>query len=190
MTPDAGDHLEQMMKRYQCGDAAAFAEIYRRTLGSLEAYLRRWTAGAPVDDLAQETYLQVIRARRAYRPEVPFLPWLLAIARHVALRARRTHARRWGREVAMAAHPPAAAASPPIDAASRVDLERALAGLDPEHQEILWMAWVEGFTAKEIASVTGATAGAVKVRLHRLAKRLRADSCGLAPMPERRAGQR
>ena len=89
----------------------------------------------------------------------------------------------------MAAHLPAAAASPPIDGASRVDLERALAGLDPENQEILWMAWVEGFTAKEIGSVTGATAGAVKVRLHRLAKRLRGGSCGLAPMLDRPARQ-
>src|SRR5258708_30382840 len=127
MTPDAGDRLEEMMKRYQHGDAAAFEEIYRRTVGSLEAYLRHWTGGAPVDDLAQETYLQVIRARRAYRPEIPLLPWLLAIARHVVLRERRTHARRWGREVAMESHLRAAPGSPAAHRASRVALDPPLA---------------------------------------------------------------
>jgi RNA polymerase sigma factor (sigma-70 family) len=173
MAPDSSDRLAQLMTRFQSGDGAAFEALYRLTTGSVEAYLRRFTRGGPVDDLAQETYLQVLRARRAYRPQVPFLPWLLAIARHVALRQRRTHARRWAREVASEAHMAAAVAPLPTDGASRLDLERALGELAPQEQELVWLAWVEGFTGAEIAAVTGLTAGAVKVRLHRLGKRLR-----------------
>src|SRR5260370_335833 len=97
MALDPNDRFAQLMTRFLSGDTAAFDDLYRQTVGAVEAYLRRWTRGAPVDDLAQETYLQVLRARRAYRPQTPLLPWLLAIARHVALRHRRTHARRWGR---------------------------------------------------------------------------------------------
>lgn len=46
------------------------------------------------DDLVQETFLQLHRARRAYSPDYPVQPWVLGIARHVFLLNRRSRLRR------------------------------------------------------------------------------------------------
>lgn len=45
-------------------------------------------------DLLQQTYLQVHRARRSFRPGLPLRPWAFAIARHVWLMDVRTRSRR------------------------------------------------------------------------------------------------
>ena len=49
------------------------------------------------DDLVQETFLQLHRARHTYNPAFPLLPWAMAIARHVWLMDRRTLSRRRAR---------------------------------------------------------------------------------------------
>lgn len=169
----AGAELAALMRRYQDGDAEAFEELYAEANGIVEGYLRRMAPAEAVPDLAQETFLHVIRARRTYRPDRPFLPWLFAIARHVVMGSRRRWARRWSKEVAMDAYPDGLAVDAPRDPVEKHRVERALETLPPEHRELAWLAWVEGLTSKEISNVTGATPGAIKVRLHRLAKRLR-----------------
>ena len=98
MTTEGEDPLAALMARYQAGDAAAFDEIYRLTADSIEAFLRQWTSPSAAKDLVQETYLRMLQARRSFRPELPFRPWLYSIARHVAQDARRTYARRWSKD--------------------------------------------------------------------------------------------
>jgi RNA polymerase sigma-70 factor (ECF subfamily) len=52
-------------------------------------------------------------------------------------------------------------------------LERAIAGLDAEHREIIVMRDIEGFDYQAIAGVLGCPAGTVKSRLHRARQALR-----------------
>ena len=70
------------MQRYQAGDEDAFTELYRLTAPAIHRYLTRWVDFSKAGDLLQETYLQMHRARRTYRAELPFRPWLYAIARN------------------------------------------------------------------------------------------------------------
>jgi RNA polymerase sigma-70 factor (ECF subfamily) len=172
--PPADERLAPLMQRYQQGDVAAFEELYALTQPVVARYLARFSGAADPGELTQETYLQLVRARRAFHPERPFLPFLLAIARHVAHQALRTRRRRFGREVG-GNLPDAGGPSPEPSFALRVDLERALDALPPPQRELAWLAWVLGLTAPEIAAVTGATAIAIKLRLNRLARRLRAQ---------------
>src|SRR5687768_11169481 len=86
--------LQNLMRRYQEGDEEAFVQIYRLMAGPIQRYLSRFTDASRVGDLAQETFLQMHRARRTYRSELPFRPWLYAIARHVALQGLRKQGRR------------------------------------------------------------------------------------------------
>jgi len=169
------------MVRYQGGDESAFDEIYRLTVGRLEGYLGRWARSKARDDLVQETYLQVHRARRTYRPELPFLPWLYAIARHVALWSLRTRRRRWSREIGVDAYPETTATEPQGDVLMRQRLEEAIARLPANQQEVVYLAQIEGMSSAEISKVIGATPGAIKVRLHRANMKLRSLLEPLAP---------
>ncbi len=182
MAAPAGDPLPVLMVRYQSGDQSAFEEIYRLTVDSIESYLRRWADATGRPDLVQETYLQVHRARRTYRPDLPFRPWLFAIARHVALWSLRTQKRRWSREVGVDRFPETAPLeTPEPDVLARRRLEEALARLPAEQREVVWLAQVEGMSSVEISKVTGSTPGAIKVRLHRANHKLRSWLSAVAP---------
>lgn len=161
------------MHRYQAGEEAAFTELYRLTSPAIDRYLRRWVDPVKAGDLLQETYLQVHRARRTYRPELPFRPWLYAIARHVAQQSLRTHARRTAREVQPDESFDVEVSSGESRLAARDELEKALDKLPAEQREAVWLAEVEGLTSAEISRLTGATEGAIRVRLHRANRKLR-----------------
>lgn len=173
MTSPGRDRLPELMACYQAGDLRAFEEIYRETVDEVERYLARHAEACDRADLVQEVYLQVHRARRTYRPDLRFEPWLMAIARHVALMAARRRRRKRGPEVLVEEFPetPSAAAEP--DFLGRRQLARAVGRLSPEQREAVRLAHVEGLTSAEIGRLTGAKPGAVKVRLHRAHLRLR-----------------
>ena len=96
MTDRTGDdRLRELMVAYQDGAYGAFEELY----AALVAPVRGWLIAATrdrgrADDLTQECFLQLHRARRTYDPAYPVLPWVMAIARHVYLMDRRTTSRR------------------------------------------------------------------------------------------------
>lgn len=162
------------MQRYQQGDQDAIRELYMRTAPSIRKYLGRWSDWSKTQDLTQETFLQIHRARRTYRPELPLLPWMFAIARHVGLQHVRTAGRRVveqesSDEQLLMASVPSAESS----IAARRDLELTMRALTSEQREVLWLSDIEGFTSSEIARITGTTEGAVRVRLHRTHQKMK-----------------
>lgn len=169
-TPD--DELGLWMQRFQAGDETAFARLHEACVRPLTGYLARLVSPGAADDLAQETFLRMIEARRTFRPGAPFRPWLYGIARHVALDARRRGARR--REVAVAEPPDRPVAPHGEEHLDGLRLAELVGTLPPDQREVVWLARVEGLTSPEIAAVVGASPGAVKVRLHRATARLRA----------------
>ncbi|MEM6688336.1 MAG: sigma-70 family RNA polymerase sigma factor [Planctomycetota bacterium] len=97
----ATNHYEQtdpdvrLMLRVRDDDAAAFAELVTRYENRLIRLLR--TAGPRPDlaeDLAQETFMRIFRARKRYEPKAKFSTWLFFIAGNVAKNAKRDNARR------------------------------------------------------------------------------------------------
>ena len=181
MAEDPVDPFPDLMVRYQAGDEFAFEEIYRLTVDTVSGYLGRWARSTSRDDLVQETYLQVHRARRTYRPDLPFRPWLFSIARHVALWAARTRKRRWSREIGMDNYPEKASVEPQSDFLMRRRVEEAIAGLPANQREVVWLAQIEGMSSGEMSRVIGVTPGAIKVRLHRANMKLRAALDSLSP---------
>ena len=79
----------------QRGDANAFEELVlryqNRLLGVLEHLVGRKDLA---EDLAQEVFLRVYRARASYQPHAKFSTWLFTIANNLASNARRSLARR------------------------------------------------------------------------------------------------
>src|SRR5215470_20048147 len=76
---------EELFREWQQGSAGALEALVQRHHEPLLAFLTRLTGNAQIaEDLAQETFLRLVRDGHSYRYPRPFLPWLYAIARHLA----------------------------------------------------------------------------------------------------------
>ncbi len=85
----------QLMLAVQQGNAAAFEELVRKYQGRLLTVLRHLVdQGDHAEDLVQEVFLRVFRARVNYSPTARFATWIFTIAQNVASNARRNMARR------------------------------------------------------------------------------------------------
>lgn len=160
----------------QNGDEAAFARIFRDAQPPLLRYLRVLAPDA-ADDVAGETWLQVVAGLRGFRGgEQEFRAWLFTIARHRAIDWSRWRARRPalplpGDQTAGQLVAPDAA-----DVALRQISSRAalalIAELPADQAEIIMLRVVAGLAATEVARLTGKTPGAVRVAAHRGLRRL------------------
>jgi RNA polymerase sigma-70 factor (ECF subfamily) len=159
------DELEPLMTAYQAGSMAAFEELYARLAPPLLAYLTSLARDRRrAEDLLQETFLQIHRSRRAYRPGLPVRPWVFTIARHVWLMDRRARSRRPASDASLPelAVPPAVAAL-----ADRDRLNRALHTIGADRREALLLHHVWGFSFAEVGQMLGIRADAAKLRSSR-----------------------
>jgi len=165
--------LPALMVRYQQGDPDAVAELIRW----LSPYLVRYLAGSgmvrsEVEDLYQECWIRIHRARHTYRPTEPLLPWIFAIARHTRLDAYRRRRRRESREI-LVSEPPEPAGHRPAPGDQNYRLDRFLAQLPQSQREVIFMLKVSGMSLEEVARATASTVGAVKQKAHRAYAALR-----------------
>lgn len=153
-------------------DEESFRGFYDRTARTLRAYLARVTGdGALADDLLQETYYRFLRARGRYEGEAHRRNALFRIATNLVLDSRRR---------ARTAPLPGAAlesdVAGPHDAVAAgdraADLRRAMAHLKPRERALLWLAYAQGSSHKEIAESLGLRTGSVKLLLFRARRRL------------------
>lgn len=79
-----------LMLRVRQGDAASFDELLRRYRLPLVKYFCRMVRDQSLaEDLAQEVFLRVYKARHRYRPDARFTTWLYRIATNLAFNAIR-----------------------------------------------------------------------------------------------------
>jgi RNA polymerase sigma-70 factor (ECF subfamily) len=125
--------------------------------------------GALAEDAAQEAFLKAFRALDRYRPEASFRAWVRAIAIRCAIDI----VRRRRPEYALPSSAPAAG-----DEEARhedVDLLRAaLDSLPPLDREIMIAREIDGVSDRVIAERFGMSVTAVRVRMHRARRRIRA----------------
>ena len=80
----------ELMLRVRSGDAGSFEMLLNRYRLPLVSYFVRMVRDrALAEDLAQEAFLRVYRARQGYRPDARFTTWLYRIATNLALNAIR-----------------------------------------------------------------------------------------------------
>jgi RNA polymerase sigma-70 factor (ECF subfamily) len=178
-----GDDDVRLMLAFCGGDAAAFDALFQRWASRVLRYLDRIVRDTgTAEELVQEVFVRVFRARESYRPEARFSTWLYTIATNLALNElRRPHRRSPHLGVDGEAAPPLAAAAPPADAVADARrageaLARELAALPERQQSALWLAAVEGLSYAEVAAVLETSEKSVKALVHRarvaLAQRL------------------
>lgn len=167
--------LRTLMAAYQRGDLDAFDRLYAALERDLWRFLRaRCHDPQRVDDLLQETFLQIHRSRRSYLPGLPVRPWVYAIAKRVFLMHVRTVKRRESREtteLSMAPEPEVPSASGRV--ADRAMLVSALRQVPPDGRRAFLLHHWRGLSFQEIAARLGIAPSAAKLRSSRAASRLR-----------------
>lgn len=170
--------VRELMQRYCDGDARAFRELYAVVAPRLLGYLVKMTRDrAAAEDLLQQTFLKVHRARGAYVRGADPVPWIYAIAHRTfideARRAKRAMVR-----VGEAEELPEVPAGLTGESDDRRDEVRgdpalvsaaldALAELPAQQREAVVLTKLDGKSVAEAAEIAGTTVGAMKVRAHR-----------------------
>lgn len=167
--------LNALMVSYQGGDLRAFDQLYWALRPRLSGYLALLTRDRThVEDLLQETFLQIHRSRRTYLPGRPVVPWAFAIARHVYLGDERKRSRTRKHETTSGDSPPTIPIPAEVDGlADRERLQQACRQIPADQLESIILNQVWGFTFDEIGGLLGVRAVTAKVRAFRGIKRLR-----------------
>ena len=177
------DSLGLLMERYTSGDMAAFEPLYRHLSAPLYRFCLRLTMRrAEADDLFQETFLKLHRARATYLPGSNALYWTYAIARSLYV----SRLRYWNRR------PEHLGAQD--DVAEHVDIHpreidtpegevlaehlagvvsRELAKMSEKNRSAYVLMKEEGLSAKDTAALLGTSPTVVKQRAHRAYEQLR-----------------
>jgi RNA polymerase sigma factor (sigma-70 family) len=187
--PDASadDETDKaLMSAYAAGDASAFDRLYARQKGPLYRYLLRHCGNAGIaDELFQDVWVNVIRARASYAPTARFGSWLFTLAHNrivdhwrasgqasmVTLGDDDETSPAWSALAAPAADEPDARAA---TSETRARLRSALAALPPLQRDAFLLHQESGMSLAEIAAMTGVGVETVKSRLRYATTRLRA----------------
>ena len=182
---------EELMLRYRAGDVAAFDILYARHRAPLYRYFLRLAGPAALaEELYQDVWLNVIRARSRYEVRARFRTWLY----HMAHNRLVDHYRRTaiGQSLLQQDDPdketvesvPASPVEEPENLFARRRLAerliRLLSELPQAQREAFLLREESGLSLEEIAGVTGVSAETAKSRLRYATARLRR---GLATEP-------
>jgi RNA polymerase sigma-70 factor (ECF subfamily) len=186
----------EWMLEFQRGSEAAFERLVLAYQSRMERFLlARLKDTARAEDLTQEVFLRVYKARATYRPEAQFRTWLYTIANRLALNELRAVRRRrricvpWrvrgatqdtedgGAFEALAEASPDPHSGNVLDFLERKEfhsvLKRLMDRLPGQQRSAVYLQSAEGLSYDEIARALGTTVSAVKSLLVRARENLR-----------------
>ena len=169
------EELESLMHRYQQADATAATLLAER----LSVHLFRFFVMQVRDrdkaqDLLQDCWLRIHKARHTYRPTEPLLPWVYAIARRVKVDQYRSSQRIARHEFQTEHLTDIAVETPPQSEKSFLpEMAELLEALPQQQRETVLLLKVSGLSLEEVSRATGVSIGAVKQRAHRAYSTLR-----------------
>jgi RNA polymerase sigma-70 factor (ECF subfamily) len=169
---------EELLAAYQQGDPGAFEALLRRHRAPLFTFLLRMLGERErAEDLAQETFLRIVKGAQAWEHRARFQTWLFTIARNLCVdQSRRDRFRRAdsldaqgpGDEPAMVDSVAGHEIDPDRGAESarlRPVLQRALLSLAAEQREVFILREQAGVPFREIAEIQGVNENTVKSRM-------------------------
>ncbi len=159
-------------------DEETFRSLYARIASPLRAYLLR-LSGDPAlsDDLLQDTFVRLLQGRVPPTDPVGQKRYLFRIATNLL----HDHHRRWWRWGSELPELSVTGPGPEID--QRTDVRRVMALMKPRERQLLWLAYVEGFSHVEIAEIVGVRTTSVRPMLFRARLLARHDTAARATRP-------
>ena len=170
-----GDEVAVSEATFQM-DEDAFRLFYERTARPVWAYLSRMSGDAKLaDDLLQETYYRFLRANVSLESDAHRRNYLFRIATNLVrdLRRRpRVAESQLADGIGDIEHADPQSADAANGAVRRLDLARSMARLKPRERDLLWLAYAQGSSHKEIAETLGLKSASIKLLLFRARRRL------------------
>ena len=172
----------QAMTAYASGRTEAFGAVYDGVAPRLEGYLRKHVKDASrVQDIVQQTFLQMHLARGTFIPGAEVLPWAFAIARRLMIDLQRKSSREESRDLSSDDEDGGARGLVSVESNGEEivqgrETSRRLAAAYARLSEPQRQAFdlrEEGLSCAEAASVLGTTVTGVKLRIHRALRALR-----------------
>jgi RNA polymerase sigma-70 factor (ECF subfamily) len=159
------DELTRMALAAASGDRAAVAAFVRRTQPEVWRVCARLGDRAEADDLTQEVYLRALPALERFRADASARTWLLQIVRHVCA----DHVRRVGRRRRLAERLARRERPDAVEAprTGEVELDEAVAALDPGRRAAFVLTQVAGLSYAEAAEVCDVPVGTIRSRVAR-----------------------
>lgn len=184
---------ELLMIRYQRGDSEAFSWLVRRHNQRVYNFILRLVKSpSAAEEIAQETFLKIVKNSASFKHEARFSTWLYAIARNLCIDHQRKQKLRRHSSLDQPANQ-----GQPADQGSRTlgetvadphptsNVERsatkgrmaeAIAGaveaLPDDQKEVFLLRELGGLPFKDIAEVTGVGENTVKSRMRYALERL------------------
>lgn len=189
---------EDLMLAFGAGDAAAFEELVARHKRGLFNFLLRSVHNqSRAEELLQEVFLRVIRAKDRYQRTAKFTTWIYTIARNLCVdesrrqKFRKTiplEAKRRGRgeELGLSVLDVTDSGEVGTDAASeaptiRARVAAAIDNLPDDQREVFIMRQFGGLSFKQIGEAVGAPENTVKSRMRYALEKLRGDLQDIDP---------
>jgi RNA polymerase sigma-70 factor (ECF subfamily) len=186
----------ELLQRYVAGDQEAFRELLNRYKNSLYIFLRHFLGRQElVEDVFQETFLQLFTSHESFDPSRPFKPWLFTIAANKAKDALRQYRRSFAVSIGgMTGSEDASFGevlnsitsyqTTPYDNIEQSEramrVRQTIADMPADLREILILSYFNRFSYKQMADILSIPIGTVKSRLHtavnRFAKEWKARS--------------
>ena len=175
-----------LMLRVRDGDQEAFQALYRKHGPRVLQFIRRSVGNEAIaDELAQDVFLQMYKARKRYQPTARFTTWLYTIAANVCkngYRRLKQEEMTRGRDRAdepTTFDPPDTNRPTSEEVIRQQEIERhlrnALTHLPPKQRSAFLLARVDGLAYRDVARALGCSEGAVKALLNRATNSLRRD---------------
>ena len=180
---DAPEADEILMSRYRDGDAGAFETLYQRHRGGLYRFiLRQCGKDAVAEELFQDVWMRIIKARKRYEVSAKFTTWLYQVARNRLIDHYRRQSIRPVEDVDTGsdgnAEAAAAAGEQPERRAESAQgigqLLTLLHELPADQREAFLLREEAGMSIDEIAECTGVGPETAKSRLRYAVGKLRA----------------
>jgi RNA polymerase sigma-70 factor (ECF subfamily) len=172
----------ELLARYGAGDELAFRELVTRYKNSLYAFLRQFLNRQDlVEDVFQETFLQLYTSRASFDQSRPLRPWLFTIAANKAKDALRKRQRTAAIPIGTIADSDdlsfgdvlnaiTSDSTTPSDNLERTEMalrvEQVMANMPENLRQILTLAYFNKFSYKQMADILSIPIGTVKSRLH------------------------
>ena len=167
-----------LMLRYRDGDVAAFETLYRRHKDPVYRYLLRLSGhNETAEDVFQDVWGKIIKARSSYRPTAKFTTFLYRVAHNCFIdhvRRNKRHAGNTTLEPELHGDPGETVETATERSLARERLEVALTQLPEEQRDAFLLREEGGLSVDQIAAVTGCNRETAKSRLRYAVDKLRA----------------
>jgi len=183
---------EELVRRTIAGDRAAFGSLYDRHAPAVQRFLvaqRLELDHQEVEDAVQETFMRLHGLLPRFEPRRPFEPYLLGIARLVALETERKgrpplQLRERPRSEVEALTVEAEAARTVLRAEESSLVAQALAAIPAEARAVISLRFVSGLTMKGLADSLSVSVPTARSRLRAAARGFAAELSRLGVAPE------